>query len=144
MLTVSPIPRQSVGRTFTLAISILGAGAIFQLGAVCWAFAVRLRAQPMASVEEGAPLLAKLNANPDLNADPFADVATGTVGPKPTPVPVNSQGADDVVPTNRFEEAVAQGKTLRERGDTSTALTRFREAGAINPQSPIPIAELAA
>ena len=154
MLTVSPITRQSVGRTFTTAISVLGVGALLQLGAVCWAFAIRLRAQPMAmsgGTEEGAPLLAKLSnpggGAPDLTADPFADPSapgsTAPLPPKPTPVPVPGSHAEETAPANRFEELIAQGKTLRERGDTSLALTRFREAGATNPQSPIPIAELA-
>ena len=106
MLTVSPITRQSVGRTFTTAISVLGVGALLQLSAVCWAFAIRLRAQPMAmsgGTDEGAPLLAKLSnpggGTPDLNADPFADpTAPGTAAPfppKPTPVPVAGPHAED-------------------------------------------------
>ena len=157
MLTVSPITRQTVGKTFTMAISVLGVGAVLQLGAVCWAFAVRLRAQPLSlsgSVEEGTPLIAKPSNGEkglDLNSDPFADGATGTNGaatgivpPKPTPAPLAAQNGEDTAPANRFEEQIAQGKTLRERGDTNTALIRFREAAATDPQSPIPIAEIAA
>src|ERR1700679_817980 len=103
MLTVSPITRQTVGKTFTMAISVLGVGAVLQLGAVCWAFAIRLRAQPLSlsgSVQEGAPLMAKLNGEKglDLNADPFADGSAGAntganaiVPPKPTPAPISAQ-----------------------------------------------------
>src|SRR5271156_989295 len=77
MLTVSPITRQTVGKTFTMAISILGVGAVLQLAAVCWAFAVRLRAQPLAmTVEEGGPI-AKLNPGDKMLdlTDPLADPA---------------------------------------------------------------------
>jgi hypothetical protein len=156
MLTVSPITRQTVGKTFTMAISVLGVGAVLQLGAVCWAFAIRLRAQPLAmagQVEEGAPI-AKLNPGDkglDFSADPLGDGSAGAgattnaiVAPKPTPAPLSAQNGQDNPPTNRFEEQIAQGKTLRERGDTNTALIRFREAAATDPESPIPIAEMAA
>jgi hypothetical protein len=43
----------------------------------------------------------------------------------------------------RFAELVEQGKTLRQRGDTYAAVTRLREAQAMNQKSPIPPAELA-
>jgi len=135
-----------------MAISILGVGAVLQLGAVCWAFAVRLRAQPLAmTVEEGGPI-AKLNTSEkplDLT-DPLTDPTAGAngvnaiVAPKPTPAPISSQTEDGAPPANRFEEQIAQGKTLRDRGDTNTALTRFREAAATDPDSPIPLAEMAA
>jgi len=139
-----------------MAISVLGVGAVLQLGAVCWAFAIRLRAEPLSlSGVEGAggPLIAKLNNDKglDLTSDPFADGTPGSsaganaiIAPKPTPAPISAQKGDDTAPANRFEEQIAQGKTLRERGDTNTALTRFREAAAADPQSPIPIAEIAA
>jgi hypothetical protein len=52
----------------------------------------------------------------------------------------NAEGAGSA---NRFESLVAEGKSLREHGDPDAALTRFREASGLNPQSPIPIAELA-
>jgi hypothetical protein len=154
MLTVSPITRQTVGKSFTMAISILGVGAVLQLGAVCWAFAIRLRAQPLSlsgSGKEGEPIAKLSDKGLDLNVDPFADPSAGANGgttaivpPKPTPAPISAQKGEDSTPANRFEEQIAQGKTLRERGDTSTALVRFREAAATDPQSPIPIAEIAA
>jgi tetratricopeptide (TPR) repeat protein len=152
MLTVSPITRQTVGKTFTMAISVLGVGAVLQLGSVCWVFAMRLRAQPLSLTEgDGGQLIARVNPGEkglDLNSDPLADGSAGANGnavaaPKPTPAPVSVQKEEDNPPANRFEEQIAQGKILRDRGDTNTALTRFREAAATDPQSPIPIAELA-
>jgi hypothetical protein len=154
MLTVSPITRQTVGKTFTLAISILGVGAVLQLGAVCWAFATRLRTQSLSlagSGEEGTTPTAKVAPEKGLDlTDLPGDTAAGATGttpivaPRPTPAPLSAQKTEDSPPANRFEEQIAQGKTLRERGDTSTALVRFREAAATDPQSPIPIAEIAA
>jgi len=138
-----------------MAISVLGVGAVLQLGAVCWAFAIRLRAQPLSlsgNVEEGQPIMARVKNGESVDfTDPFADGAGGAnagpnavVPPKPTPAPLSALNGPDSPPANRFEEQIAQGKTLRERGDTNNALIRFREAAATDPQSPIPIAEIAA
>jgi hypothetical protein len=46
-------------------------------------------------------------------------------------------------PVNRFDELVLQGKQLRERGDMSMAITKFREATVVDAKSPIPLNELA-
>jgi len=162
MLAASPITRQTVGNTFTVALSVLGAGVVLQLGAVGWVFIARYHAQP--ALEEGmrsdpptfARLTLPLGMRPDFSTDPFTetpdqppqqmttDPATAGLPPKPTPVPVGSQQVADAVPQTRFDELILQGKKLRERGDTGAALTKFREAGAMDARSPIAIAELAA
>jgi hypothetical protein len=50
---------------------------------------------------------------------------------------------DSPPPETRFQELITQGKSLRDRGDMSNALTRLREAQAIDGRSPLAIAELA-
>jgi hypothetical protein len=162
MLTASPITRQTVGRTFTIALGVLGVGVVLQLGAVGWAFIARFHAQPFPG--EGSPgdqpTFARLTKppalRPDFSSDPFAEPSeqppqqittnpsTTGVPPRPMPVPLNMQKPADAVPQTRFDELVLQGKQLRERGDTGNALTKFREANAMDPRNPIAIAELAA
>lgn len=155
MLTASPITRQTVGRTFTVAISILGVGAVLQLGVIGWAFATR-PTNPIPSfvsvtntpgTEVAANTVESPVAQPDLTQNPFAEPprqittsAVAVVPPKPTPVP---QSTPTPEPMNRFEEAMLQGRTLRDRGDMSAAITKFREAAAMDAKSPAVYAELA-
>ena len=156
MPTASPITRQTVGKTFSIAISTLGVGAVLQLGIIGWAFATR-SANPMPSLStgDGSPVARLATATttvppaqPDLTENPFAEpsqaftTTPSTTPPtRPTPVP---QRTPPTEPTNRFEELLLQGKQLRERGDMNTAITKFREAGTMDPKNPIVIAELAA
>lgn len=160
MLAASPITRQTVGHTFTVALGVLGLGVILQLGGVGWAFIARYHAQPAADAGAEVPTFARLTTptglRPDFGNDPFTETPEQppeqlTTGPselvllqKPSPVPVAMQKAPEAVPQTRFDELVLQGKQLRERGDTGSALTKFREANAMDARNPIAIAELAA
>jgi hypothetical protein len=156
MLTASPITRQTVGKTFSIAISVLGAGAVMQLGVIGWAFATRSGPPPgaltaavlktesqTASARLSTPAPLDLSANPLLTepAQTPTIAPAATIPPKPTPV--QQKPPPVVEPANRFEEMLSQGRQLRERGDTSAAITKFRETSATDPKSPIPIAELA-
>ena len=156
MPAASPITRQTVGQTFTVALSVLGAGVVLQLGAVGWAFIARNHAQPeTGELPTMARLTSPVGMRPDFTSNPFdetpepppAQLTTDPNAPelprKPVPVPVGSQRTAEAVPQTRFDELIQQGKQLRERGDTGNALTRFREAGAMDPRNPIAIAELA-
>ena len=58
--------------------------------------------------------------------------------------PTGGKPVTEAAPQTRFAELVLQGKQLRERGDTGAALTKFREANAMDPRNPVAIAELAA
>ena len=156
MSAASPITRQTVGMTFIAALAMLGLGVLAQIGAVGWAFIARYHAPP-----EGGemPMFARLTApvgmRPDFSTDPFsttleeppsgADPAAAGLPRKPAPVPVPAGGSrPEAVPQSRFEELILQGRQLRDRSDTGNALTRFREAAAMEPRNPIAIAELAA
>ncbi|HEY3898895.1 MAG TPA: hypothetical protein VGM54_09800 [Chthoniobacter sp.] len=153
MLTASPITNQPVGKTFTFAIGLLGFGAAVELVLIGWAFWQR---PPIALIPQAAPAIAQATPAPAAPAHPTVPQAASIVEesssemlakggeptpPKPTPVtnrPPNTE------PTNRFDELLTQGRELRDRSDTSTAITKFREAAAIDPKSPVPLAELAA
>jgi hypothetical protein len=79
--------------------------------------------------------------NPFSKSTGFALPQPAATPPKPTPVPLARLEAPP--PETRFQELVAQGKTLRDRGDMGNALTRLREAQALDPRSPLAIAEIA-
>ena len=156
MPAASPITRQTVGQTFTVALGVLGVGVVLQLGAVGWAFIARNHAQPdMGDLPTMARLTSSAGLRPDFTSGPFdetpelptqltTDPNATDLPRKPVPVPVGAQKTADAVPQTRFDELIQQGKQLRERGDTGSALTRFREAGAMDARNPIAIAELAA
>ena len=95
------------------------------------------------ATQPAADSLAKTTSGAiDFNQDPFEGRPgePAKIPPKPTPVP---QRPPPEEPSNNFEERVAQGKTLRERGDINSAITKFREAITMDPKNPIAISELA-
>ena len=162
MLAASPITRQTVGRTFIVAISVLGAVAATQFAVLVWAYVNRSHAAPIAAVppragplETGAAPAPAVPAEvPDFGADPLKNsdsaktaAAAMTVAalatPKPTPLPARPPTLNEPEQTVRFKETLEHGKRLRETGDMSTALTRFREAAAMDAKSPEAIFEIA-
>lgn len=157
MLTATPITRQTVGKSFTFAIAILGTGAVLQLAAVCWAFIERFHsprppATLMALQAEGDDIPTLARPVPDFSVDPLENgepaVASpspkaATPPPKPTPIPAQPPKPPDPGNAERFTELLEQGKMLRERGDTGAALTKFREAQVLDPRNARAIAEIA-
>lgn len=159
---VSPIARPSVGRTFIVAISVLGVIALGQIGAVAWMFAARFTtlteraklgpARLVATDTTAAtPAPGDLVATATLDAhDPFEieqrqpEASSEPIVPPPKPAPVSSAKLNpQAPPETRYEEMVLTGKQLRERGDTAAALVKLREAMAFEPENPEAIAELA-
>lgn len=59
--------------------------------------------------------------------------------PRPTPVPLRRE----ITPAMRVNDLVNLARNLRDRGDTSTALTRLREAQVISPHNSEIISEMA-
>jgi hypothetical protein len=160
MLSASPITNQPVGKTFTVAISVLGVGAMLQLGVIGWAFVNRVRSGAPMTVATVAPPANGLShvtqpgqqaGGVDFSSNPLNESAqvsyTGAAGTtasglsRPVPVTRNTPPPE---PQNRFDELILQGKQLRERGDMGTAITKFREAAALDQKSPVPLNELAA
>ena len=152
-----PYSKHTPGRTFIIAISVLGLIALTQVGMLGLAFVKRVKAGgPIAVVPSSVNVAPKpANGQPGENetlllTDPFEDPAAsltvdGSSAPimppsKPQPVPLARLG---LAPDSRVGELLAQGRGLRERGDTSNALLRFREAYAADPRNPEAIAEVA-
>ncbi len=140
-----PISRPNVGRTFYVAVSILGTVALIQLAAVGYVFMKRFHATPAITDASGSIPLPRPTpvvppAKLDLN-DTFAAAETGTPAPlpKPTPLAANPQPSAE----SRLTEMIEQARMLRDRGDTNTALTRLREAQTISPDNPLIVSEIA-
>ena len=143
------IPKPAFGKTFIVAISLLGLIAAAELMLVGLAFLARTRQPP--SHQPAAPEsrldLADTFA-PPVTEQPAQKVELPPSMPSPTPIPQvpalpvpqeKSQSPSDV----QLTALVTQARALRERGDTSTALTRLREGLTISPNEPQVISELA-
>lgn len=147
MLASSPIPKQTVGKTFFVALCILGIGALIQLGAVGWAFVSRFHsATPdetgaaMRNLQTPTEETEKLKMTESFVPPESVQV---TSLPKPTPVAPVSQRKPLPPAQGRQNELAEQAQALRDRGDMSTALTRLREAQALSPDNSYIISEMA-
>ena len=146
MDVASPISKHSVGKTFVVAISILGVAAFIQLCAVCWVFVVRYHAtsdiepmeMPLLADEAGEETAVGKLIPRERSMD--RESLPGDKLSQPTPIP---QGQREISTEARLVELVQQARSLRERGDTSTALTRLREAQTISPRSALITSEVA-
>jgi hypothetical protein len=156
----SPIARQSVGRTFIVAVSVLGVIALAQLGAVGWVFVNRFqtlteraKAGPGRPIVDGNAVfpgdLASTETNEKLSAEsPFGEVNANSDEPivppdRPVPLSMAKLNPPAPPPETRFQELLQQGRQLRERGDTAAALVKFREAQTQEPENPEAIADIA-
>ncbi|MEI8106475.1 MAG: hypothetical protein WCI46_01550 [Verrucomicrobiota bacterium] len=146
------------GTTLTVALAVLGLGATLQIIAISWAFFTQHPAS-IATNPRNTPVFARLTAPPvlrtEFDSDPFttttADSLTQNLSPtkdstppQPTPTLAAPFQASDPIPKTRFDETILQGKQLRDRGDTGSALIKFREALAMEEKNPLALAELAA
>lgn len=172
MAASSPITRQTVGKTFIVASSVLGLAALAQVSAITWAFVTRLRETPPQAAAQlpvtTAPT-ARLRPLPPAPppdealaiSDPFTEstasslpanstlsTSSGTgvrsaITPPAKPVPLTPGKVPSLVPQTRFEELIEQGRKLRDRGDMSGALVRLREAQGLDAKSALALAEIA-
>lgn len=155
-----PYSKHSPGRTFVIAISVLGLVALTQVGLLGWALVKRVQAGPqvVAAPAATAPDAKGSTGTGDEKEketlavnDPFedgkepltTDDSTEPIMPPAKPQPVPMVPRLGLAPDNRMTEMFQQGRTLRERGDTSNALLRFREAYASDPKNPEAIYEIA-
>ncbi len=162
----SPITRQTVGKTFVVASSVLGAAALAQIGAITWALATRqplpalaaearVNPAPMTVAKISKPATLSLQPpSPDALAAPLLDppvtmretvpTISAPIAPpsRPVPVPVEKL-APRPPPETLGQELIEQGRTLRDRGDMNGALTKLREAQLLEPSSAQVLAELA-
>jgi hypothetical protein len=157
----SPIARQSVGRTFIVAVSVLGVIALGQLGAVGWVFVNRFQTlteraklgpgqRPVINGNAVFPGdLASTETNEKLSTEsPFGEVTANGDDPiippdRPVPLSMAKLNPPPPPPETRFQELIQQGRQLRERGDTAAALVKFREAQTQEPENPEAIADIA-
>lgn len=156
----SPIARPSVGRTFIVAVSVLGVIALGQLGAVGWVFVNRF--QTLTERAKAGPNHRLINGNAvfpgDLastettekldTASPFGETGENGDDPiappsRPVPLSMAKLNPPPPPPETRFQELLQQGQKLRERGDTAAALVKFREAQTQEPENPEAIADIA-
>ena len=152
-----PYSKHTPGRTFIIAISVLGLIALMQVGMLGWAFVKRVRAgtqlvavpPPMSPLPKPSP--APITEKDLLTlVDPFEDKesaltlenSTEPIMPpsRPRPVPMPRL---QLAPDSRLSEMLQQARTFRDRGDMSSALTRFRDAYALDTRNPEAIAEIA-
>jgi hypothetical protein len=157
MLTDSPITSQPVGKTFGIAIGALGVGAILQVVLIATAFIKGVRPADLGTTSTAAtPALAHVVKTVpqtpvavDLNTTALTEPpqtettppqTASATPPKPTPVTGRTTPAE---PANYFEELIGLGKQLRDRGDMSSAITKFKEAATVDTKSPLPLNELA-
>jgi hypothetical protein len=157
IVTAIPVTRSRTGKTFAVAMSVLGVIGLAQLFALGWALATR-QPKPEPAVTLINPARPAPFANPapaagnsgvadnvpkhlDLGqALPAPTPAIPTELPKPTPI---EDERPVITAEGQVGDMVQQAKELRDRGDTGTALIRLREAQVIAPQNPQVIAELA-
>ncbi len=152
-----PYSKHTPGRTFIVAISVLGIVALTQVGMLGWAFVKRVKAGSQAiaisvpaktgpilsgGIEDEKGSLAVTDPFEDktlvLNVDSSTEPIMPPTRPRPMPMP-----RLNLAPDNRMGELLLQARTFRDRGDMSNALGRFRDAYALDPRAPEAIAELA-
>ncbi|MEO8353346.1 MAG: hypothetical protein ABI680_16580, partial [Chthoniobacteraceae bacterium] len=144
------------------AVSLLGLVALTQLGAAGWVFFQRFRvlAEKAGSPGQARSRTASTTGHEGSNdngesldpSDSFGtDFALATNLPakrigqplRPEPVSPDALNPPPAPPENRFQELLQQGRALQGRGDMTTALIRFREAAALDPNNAELIAEIA-
>jgi hypothetical protein len=133
--------------------------AVTELGAVGWVFVKRFTALteraklgPGKHIDDESGVkpgdLASTATTESLNLKDSVAESANSLEPiappsKPVPIPANKLNAPQSPPETRFQELVLQARQLRDRGDTGAALTRLREAQALEPQNPEAIVETA-
>lgn len=116
----TPIPRQPIGATFVVAISILGFFLIVQFLAVAWFFLPKLQQQ----VVESATVA---------SVPPAADAPVApAVGGKPAP----ERAQPDPAAVQRINSLVAESDKAYRLGDSESALKGIDEADVLLPNDP--------
>lgn len=131
------MPRRSVSRTFLVAMILLGALGAGEMGVVAWrVFSGAQTGKPAATPAPAAATAAKKEAKKEEEAlvaaaaeKALVTAAKGTPTPvaTPTPAPVRPP----VTPQSQVAELISLARSLREAGDTGTAMARLRQAQGI-------------
>ena len=147
------LPPTRSGRTFFVALTLLGGAALLQLLALGGYLAHSgIPVRPATEIHFAESMVAS-NSNALRTPNILQPVA-------PTPAPVRAEPADPAAasgalevsrptpaPAARFQagsgDLLEQARQLRTRGDMNSALARLREAQVAEPDSPQIIAEMA-
>src|SRR4051794_22473396 len=114
MSAALPIQKHQVGRTFTVALAVLGIGALVQFSAIGWLFLTRYRSNLYTEPAVGTSTPAASVSAVREFSDPFGDstansavsAPAATPPPKPGPVPVLEHPATVSGPTDRLAELI--------------------------------------
>ena len=150
MPAVLPKPGPFICRTFLVAITLLGAVAVGEVGVLAWR---GFSTKPLATlpVPPAQPAAAPTpQPTPPVRTVEEQLVAAAVekslvaVLPKPTPAPVATPTqARPATPESQVAELIDLARALRARGDTGTAMTRLRQAQAIFSNNASIISEMA-
>ena len=110
----TPIPRQPIGATFIVAISVLGALAIIQFVAVAWHYVPLLRRQASQPIAQSSA------------------VAAAQPTPQPTPQPTATPSAE----IRKAQKLIAEADRSLRVGDFETGLKVLDELGKLMPADP--------
>ena len=150
-----PYSKHTPGRTFIIAISVLGIVALTQVGMLGWAFVKRVKAgaqvvsvpspvipapKPAGAVEEDKGTLTLTDPFEDKDSTLTVENSTEPIMPPERPRPMPRL---QLAPDSRTGEILQNARAFREHGDMSNALARFREAYGLDPRNPEAIAEIA-
>ena len=116
----TPIPRQPIGATFVVAISILGFFLIVQFLAVAWFFLPKLQQQVVES--------ATVASVPPAAEAPFVPASAGKTAPERT--------QPDPAAVQRINTLVADSDKAYRIGDSEAALKGIDEADGLLPNDP--------
>ena len=144
-----------VCRTFLAAIALLGVVALGEIGLLAW----RISPQKAKPAEASAATSARRLPAPALPTPAAPAVGTAeeqivaaavekslvAALPKPVPAatPALAPPRPVVTPESQVAGLIDLARTLRDQGDTGTAMTRLRQAQAILANSPPVISEMA-
>ncbi len=163
---VKTASRPPLSRALLVTMSVLGIIALAQGGSLLWQLATRPVEKPQAESATSPPTpaptptaAAKSAATQEAEAAALAaeaELAAAeaerqfvakkaeeqlvSVIPRPTPLPSAQTTSPQEMQVNGL---VQLARTLRDRGDTATALTRLREAQVLSPENPLVISEMA-
>jgi len=144
-METAPLPSHSHGRTFSVAIALLGIIASAEITLVAWKFIEQTR-KPAVPSKIDVSHLPKAESEPTaLNLDDtFTAAEAESEKPpafaKPTPVAVKERASGASV---MISDLISLAKNRRDAGDTASALLRLREATAMDPENVEAISELA-
>lgn len=141
------LPSTRSGRTLSIALSLLGVGALVQL-LILAGYLIR----GGASSRRAAPESTAIRSAPGATGTFPAVAAVSPTIPVPTPAPASTPEppaparptpAPALRPASNGTDLLEQARQLRTRGDMNSALARLREAQVAEPENPQIVAEMA-